>query len=165
MALRLVNESLEQRVAQRTAHLQETTDGLESFDRSVSHDLRGPLGGIAGVVRMARDKLGEGRLEEADAMLAAIGRQADESVSMMAALLALALALARAGSAQPQRTCVDATALAGEVVATPEAAGKTATMVMQPLPEADADRELLRQCSPTCRATPASSSATAPRRG
>jgi signal transduction histidine kinase len=142
-ALRLVNESLEQRVAQRTAHLQETIDGLESFNRSVSHDLRGPLGGIAGVARMARDKLGEGRLDEADAMLAAIGRQADEWVSMVAALLALA----RVGNAQPQRTCVDATALAGEVVATLEAAGKTATttVVVQPLPEADADRELLRQ--------------------
>ena len=142
-ALRRVNESLEQRVAQRTAHLQETIDGLESFNRSVSHDLRGPLGGIAGVARMARDKLGEGRLDEADAMLAAIGRQADESVSMVAALLALA----RVGNAQPQRTCVDATALAGEVVATLEAAGKTATttVVVQQLPEADADRELLRQ--------------------
>ena len=141
--LRVVNESLELRVAQRTAHLQETIDGLESFNRSVSHDLRGPLGGIAGVTRMARDKLGEGRLDEADAMLAAIGRQADESVAMVAALLALA----RAGNAQPQRTCVDATALAGEVVATLEAAGKTATttVVVQPLPAADADRELLRQ--------------------
>ena len=142
-ALRLVNESLEQRVAQRTEHLQETIDGLESFNRSVSHDLRGPLGGIAGVTRMARDKLAEGRLDEADAMLAAIGRQADASVAMVAALLALA----RAGNAQPQRTCVDATALASEVVATLEAAGRTsaATVVVQPLPEADADRELLRQ--------------------
>ena len=141
--LRAANETLEQRVAQRTAHLQETIAGLESFNRSVSHDLRGPLGGISGVARIARDKLGEGLLDEADAMLAVIARQADDSVAMVAALLELA----RAGNAQPQREPVDATALAGEVVATLEAAGKTATttVVVQPLPEADADRELLRQ--------------------
>ena len=141
--LRAVNESLEQRVAQRTGHLEETIAGLESFNRSVSHDLRGPLGGISGVARIARDKLGEGLLDEADAMMAVIVRQADESVAMVAALLELA----RAGNAQPQRAHVDATALAGEVVATLQAAGKTASadVVVQPLPAADADRELLRQ--------------------
>jgi signal transduction histidine kinase len=141
--LRAVNESLEQRVAQRTGHLEETIAGLESFNRSVSHDLRGPLGGISGVARIARDKLGEGLLDEADAMMAVIARQADESVAMVAALLELA----RVGNAQPQRAHVDATALAGEVVATLQAAGKTASadVVVQPLPAADADRELLRQ--------------------
>jgi len=141
--LRAVNESLEQRVAQRTGHLEETIAGLESFNRSVSHDLRGPLGGISGVARIARDKLGEGLLDEADAMMAVIARQADDSVAMVGALLELA----RAGNAQPQRAQVDATALASEVVATLEAAGKTAaaTVVVQPLPTADADRELLRQ--------------------
>jgi len=141
--LRAVNESLEQRVAERTAHLEETIAGLESFNRSVSHDLRGPLGGISGVALIARDKLAEGRADEADAMLAVIARQADDSVAMVAALLELA----RAGNAQPQRGTVDATALAGEVVATLQAAGKTAAaeVVVQPLPAADADRELLRQ--------------------
>ena len=141
--LRAVNESLEQRVAQRTSHLEETIAGLESFNRSISHDLRGPLGGISGVARIARDKLGEGLLDEADAMMAVIARQADDSVAMVSALLELA----RAGNAQPQRGPVDATALAGEVVATLEAAGKTASaeVVVQPLPAADADRELLRQ--------------------
>ena len=141
--LRTANETLEQRVAQRTAHLQETIAGLESFNRSVSHDLRGPLGGISGDARIARDTLGEGLLDEADAMLAVIARQADDSVAMVAALLELA----RAGNAQLLREPVDATALAGEVVATLEAAGKTAatTVVVRPLPEADADRELLRQ--------------------
>jgi len=95
------------------------------------------------VARIARDKLGEGLLDEADAMLAVIVRQADQSVAMVAALLELA----RVGNALPQRVQVDATALAGEVVATLAAAGKTAaaTVVVQPLPAADADRELLRQ--------------------
>jgi len=141
--LRAVNESLEQRVAQRTAHLEENIAGLESFNRSVSHDLRGPLGGIAGLAGIARAKVAEGRLDEAQTMLAAIERQADDSFAMVAALLELA----RAGAAQPQRAPVDATALAGEVVAALEAAGKTASteVVVQPLPAVEADPELLRQ--------------------
>lgn len=141
--LRAVNESLEQRVAQRTAHLEENIAGLESFNRSVSHDLRGPLGGIAGLAGIARARLAEGRADEAEAMLAAIERQADESVAMVAAMLELA----RAGTAQPQRAPVDTTALAGEVVAALEASGKTASteVVVQPLPAADADPDLLRQ--------------------
>jgi signal transduction histidine kinase len=141
--LRAVNESLEQRVARRTAHLEENIAGLESFNRSVSHDLRGPLGGIAGLAGFARAKLAAGRADEAETMLAAIERQAEESVAMVAAMLELA----RAGTVQPQRAPVDTTALAGEVVAALEASGKTASaeVVVQPLPAADADRELLRQ--------------------
>ncbi|MBW8778764.1 MAG: HAMP domain-containing histidine kinase [Burkholderiales bacterium] len=141
--LRAVNESLEQRVAQRTAHLEENIAGLESFNRSVSHDLRGPLGGIAGLAGIARAKVAEGHLDEAQTMLAAIERQADDSFAMVAALLELA----RAGAAQPQRAPVDTTALAGEVVAALEAAGKTAStqVVVQPLPDVEADPELLRQ--------------------
>ncbi len=141
--LRAINDTLELRVAQRTAHLEENIAGLESFNRSVSHDLRGPLGGIAGLAGIARAKLAEGLSGEAEAMLAAIERQADESVAMVAAMLELA----RAGTAQPQRATVDTTALAGEVVAALEAAGKTASteVVVQPLPAADADPELLRQ--------------------
>ena len=48
-----LNQSLEDQVAQRTADLQHLVAGLESFNRNVSHDLRGPLGGIAGMSRMA----------------------------------------------------------------------------------------------------------------
>ena len=39
-ALQHLNESLEHRVAQRTEELHDMVAGLESFNRSVSHDLR-----------------------------------------------------------------------------------------------------------------------------
>ena len=68
--LERINQTLELRVALRTAQLRETIEGLESFNRSVSHDLRGPLGGITGVSRMAREALGRGDLTAADTLLA-----------------------------------------------------------------------------------------------
>ena len=142
--LRAVNDSLEQRVAMRTAELRATVDGLESFNRTVSHDLRGPLGGIAGLAQVARELVARDDAAQADRLLAAIERQADDSVRMVSALLALA----RAGDAQPQRSHFDAGPLVDEAIAAtaaPAADGAGATLVVRELPAVEADRELLRQ--------------------
>ena len=140
--LRAANELLEQRVAERTATLHETIEGLESFNQTVSHDLRGPLGGIAGVAGLAREEITAGRPEAADRMLAAIVKQANHSMAMVGALLSLA----RATSAQPQRQRVDAARMVQELAA--ELACDrpvTPQVVVQPLPAAQADPQLLRQ--------------------
>jgi signal transduction histidine kinase len=47
--LRQLNETLEQRVHLRTRELEDVVQGLESFNRMVSHDLRSPLAGLAGL--------------------------------------------------------------------------------------------------------------------
>ncbi|MGE5453122.1 MAG: sensor histidine kinase [Acidobacteriota bacterium] len=88
--LTTLNQSLEDQVAQRTADLQNIVAGLESFNRNVSHDLRGPLGGIAGTARVALSALEAGDNSLAKRVLPIIADQADTSGRLVGALLDLA---------------------------------------------------------------------------
>ena len=141
-ALRAANESLEHRVTQRTAELRENLDGLESFNRSVSHDLRTPLGGIVSVARLGREALARGDAEQARRMLDLIEDQAVNSVELVEALLALA----RASDAPMKRSAVDTGPLVGEVIgALPPEAAAAQIAVALPMPTVHADAALLRQ--------------------
>ena len=88
--LAALNASLEATVAQRTVDLQDMVAALESFNRNVSHDLRGSLGGIAGAARLADDALRRGDDTLAHRVLPLIASQAEDSVRLVAALLSLA---------------------------------------------------------------------------
>ncbi|RTL26554.1 MAG: hypothetical protein EKK47_20965 [Burkholderiales bacterium] len=143
--LRALNESLESRVAQRTADLQQMIDGLESFNRSVSHDLRGPLGGIAGVSRVALDALERGDSQNVARLLHAIAAQADASVKLVAALLALA----RVGDVPINRRDIELDSFVEDLVtrlrmADPHEA-PLPVRIQHPLPQVNADAEMLTQ--------------------
>jgi signal transduction histidine kinase len=142
--LERTNHTLELRVALRTAQLRETIEGLESFNRSVSHDLRGPLGGITGVSRMAREALGRGDLTAADRLLAAIARQSESSTDLVTSLLQLA----RSAECAVERRPVHTAALVREVADLLMGATDTAVQVVSiqdELPDLQADPVLVRQ--------------------
>lgn len=141
--LQIANETLEQRVESRTAQLREIIGGLESFNRTVSHDLRGPLGGIAGASRKAAEYLGSGQAERAAQMLELIAKSAERTEHLVNALLALA----RVSEADLHRQRVDTQALVRDVVdQLPQPAGRPPVpVVIGELPEVDADSTLLRQ--------------------
>jgi signal transduction histidine kinase len=141
--LQQLNDSLEHRVAARTAGLSSMVAGLESFNRSVSHDLRGPLGGMAHAARLAQQALMQGRLDDVHRMLGLLATQADDSSSLVTSLLALA----RAGSDDLHPRALDTEALVNEALEQLRGADPSirCPVTVQPLPTVTADPGLLRQ--------------------
>lgn len=88
--LRELNESLEMRVRDRTQQLQDVIDGLESFNSMVSHDLRGPLGGVHGISLIAAQALEQGDRERALRLVQAIHTASGSLTTLVSDLLSLA---------------------------------------------------------------------------
>ena len=142
-ALNDANHNLEETVAARTLELQELVASLEGFNRSVSHDLRGPLGGIAGLAKLAADAVVAGDMAMVHRSLNAISAQADTSTKLIGALLQLA----HVGDAKLARRTVALEALTRDVIAQLRLAQGTATSaqwIVGALPDVQADADLLR---------------------
>jgi signal transduction histidine kinase len=144
-ALTAVNASLEATVASRTADLQNIVAGLESFNRSISHDLQGSLGGMAGLARVAQDAVQPygGDLTVARRVLPLIVAEAERSTELVGTLLTLA----RVSDQHVRKTTVDMNALTQEVIASMAQVKPNAAMprfIVSELPTVHADINLLR---------------------
>lgn len=84
------NQLLERRVQERTLDLQEIISGLESFNRDISHDLRGPLGSIDVLSYVAREFIAKGDPASASQPLKEISHLARNTHASVDALLSLA---------------------------------------------------------------------------
>ena len=86
--IRKLNAELEQRVAARTAELEERNRQMEVFSYSVSHDLKAPLRGIDGYSRLLLEDYHDRLDEQGRAFLKTIRKAADQMRQLIDDLLA-----------------------------------------------------------------------------
>lgn len=137
-----LNETLEQRVIQRTEQLEIANKELEAFSYSVSHDLRAPLRHISGFVdiltRNVKDKLPEKELHYLDVI--------NNSAKMMGTLIDDLLSFSRTGRAEIRKSKINMNQLINDAISQVKSvtAGRKIKWKISPLAEVSGDYNLLR---------------------
>ena len=140
--IRTLNADLERRVEERTAELEAVNRELESFDYSISHDLKAPIRHIEGFSNMVLEDYG-GKLDDH-------GRNCLQRIHgaamRMDQLVNDLLALSMISKSQIVRSEIDLSALAQTTFAELEQTqpGRQIECVVEPGLTANADRGLLR---------------------
>lgn len=110
--IRQLNSHLEERVAQRTAELQQTTRELEAFCHSIAHDLTTPLRALNGYATLLQEEYGEQLDEQARFYL----QRSREASLRMSRLIDALLGLDRHARQRLQRINVDLSGLAQQLL-------------------------------------------------
>jgi len=141
--LRELNIALEQRVAQRTAELEQANKQLESFSYSVSHDLRAPLRAIDGFSSILVSEFSEGIPEDAQRYLKRIAG----NVRRMEGLIDDLLTFSRLGRMPLSKMIIEPAVLVNGVLEEldNERAGRQIEVIVGDLPSCEADPKLLKQ--------------------
>lgn len=141
--VRRQNELLEQRVAERTAELEQTNQELEAFGYSVSHDLRVPVRHVLGFAALLRQESGVS-LDPAQARhLESITTAAER----MSELIDDLLDFSRIGRSELHKRPVDLADLVQSARndLRRETEGRDIEWLIHPLPVVHGDHSLLRQ--------------------
>jgi signal transduction histidine kinase len=139
--IRRLNESLEQRVLERTAQLEIANKELEAFSYSVSHDLRAPLRGIDGWSAALLEDYGDKLDEQAHQYLSRVREQTQH----MGRLIDDLLKLSRVTRSEMQVIPVDLEAMANRIAARlqEENPHRRIKFTIQPGLNATGDKDLL----------------------
>ena len=109
--LRALNEELDRRVTERTAELETAYKDQESYNYTVSHDLRAPLRSIISTARIIQEDYGE---QLPDGAVDLLSRQANSALRL-ATLVDELLRLSRLGRQEMHHADIDLSQLANEV--------------------------------------------------
>lgn len=137
-----LNSGLHQRVARHARELSAANRELEAFSYSVSHDLKSPLAAIEGFAHVLSDRLRD-RLDEKEQRY--LGR-IQAGVASMHGLIDAMLTLHNVACRQPERSCVDLSAVARGVLAQLQEAEphRPVRLRVQDGVVADCDRDLMQ---------------------
>ena len=139
--VREMNESLETIVRERTSQLEDANRELESYNFSISHDLRQPLSAIAGFADLLRDQATD--LDDAARDSVA---EIESNALRMEQMIESLLRLSRAGRGALRKEPIEAKSLVESVVHDLSTANPLdAELVVGELPPTQADPALLRQ--------------------
>lgn len=136
------NETLEARIARRTADLTSAVSELESFAYTVSHDLRAPLRAMDGFSRILLEDQAHLLPESAQRQLVRVR----ENAQQMGKLIDELLRFSRINRGPMERKEVDPAEIARQVIHDLYGEGdKPLPITVQPMPVCSAEPTLLRQ--------------------
>lgn len=141
-----LNETLEQRVSERTQALELANADLKSFSHSVSHDLKGPIGSMGMALRQVLDQEGERLDARSRNLLKLLTAECDRLRLLVDELMVLA----QVEQQDLQHVVVPMEDLARSVAdqlrsAQPVDAGRAVEVVIAELPQVEGDAILLEQ--------------------
>jgi PAS domain S-box-containing protein len=138
----MLNQELEQRVADRTFQLEASNKELEAFAYSVSHDLRAPLRHIDGFIELLKMEIAANLNEQGHHYMTVIS----DSAKRMGSLIDDLLSFSRMGRSEISKRQVDLNKLIQDVIQefNPETEGRTILWQISDLPIVTGDKAMLR---------------------